>query len=362
MRVRFVIIAALGLALGGCKGSSESGDPAASSSSTEGQQGAEGKKDDTPVADTPTEVTVYSGRGEPLVSKVLAAFEKDSGIKVKVKYAGTEELAATVLEEGARSPADVFLAQDVSTLGVLQDQGAFAKLPDAILSRVGKSAKSPEGFWVGVTGRARVLAYNKTKLKPEDLPKSSAELTDKKWQSKVGWAPANASFKSSLSAMIQLDGKEAAAAWVAAMQKNDTKPYPKNTPAVEAVSRGEIDVALVNHYYLYRLRAEKGEDYPVENHYFRSGKADSLVNVSGAAMLKTSKNQEAAEKLITYLLSDKAQQQFTAQNYEFPLVPGIKTPLGLPDIATLEAPVVDLFKLKDLAGANEILRAANALP
>ena len=162
--------------------------------------------------------------------------------------------------------------------------------------------------------------------------------------------------------MIQLEGEDTASAWVEAMQKNKARPYPKNTPAVLAVSRGEVDVALVNHYYLYRLKAEHGDDFPVENHYFRSGKADSLINVTGAAILATSKNKQAAEKFLSYLLSESAQTYFTSENYEFPLVSKIETPLGLPDISTLNPPVVDLAKLTDLASAHKILRAAKALP
>lgn len=309
-----------------------------------------------------SKLVLYSGRTEALVAPMIAAFEAQSGIKVEVKYADSAQLAATLMEEGGRSPADVFLAQDASTISLLAGKDLFTKLPDSITGRVGPSFKDPNGLWVGTTGRARVLAYNAQKLKPEDLPKSAAELTDPKWKGRVGWAPENASFQSALSAMIQLEGKDAAAAWVKGMQANAPKAYPKNSPAVEAVSRGEVDVALVNHYYLYRLRAEHGKDFPVENHYFRSGKADSLVNVSGAAILKSAAHREAAEKFLAYLLSDEAQSKFAAENYEFPLVAGIKTPLDLPDVSTLNAPTVDLAAIGDLAQANTILKEAGALP
>lgn len=336
------------------KGNGE--DPAGSGAA---EQGA-GENTGDPVK--PAAITVYAGRTEALIAPVLENFKKATGVEVNVKYADSAQLAAALLEEGDRSPADVFLAQDASTLGLLQSKGIFAKVPDELLSRVDPSAKSSDGLWVGLTGRVRVLAYNTSKLKEADLPKSAAELIEPAWKGRLGWAPENASFQSALSAMIQLEGKDPATAWVKGMQKNGAKPYPKNTPAVMAVSRGEVDVALVNHYYLYRLRNEHGDDFPVENHYFRDGKAHSLINVTGAAILKTSKNQEGAAKLIDYLLGKEAQLYFATKNYEFPLVSGVETPLGLPDVSTLKPPVVDLAKLTDLASAHEILRDSGALP
>jgi iron(III) transport system substrate-binding protein len=348
---RCLVPAVLAVALIGCKGKEKAQE-------TPPTPTREPAKKEAP----PQSITIYSGRTEALVAPVIAEFEKSTGIKANVKYAATGQLAATLLEEGARSPADVFLAQDASTLGLLEAKKVFMPLPEAIIGRVGESFKSPTGQWVGVSGRARVLVYNTQKLKPEELPATAAELTDPKWKGRVGWAPENASFQSALSTMVQLEGEEAATQWVKGMQANQPHAYPKNSPAVVAVSRGEVDVALVNHYYLYRLRAELGGDFPVENHYFRSGKADSLVNVSGAAILATSKNKKAAETFVNYLLSDSAQTFFTEKNYEFPLVSGVETPLGLPDIASLKAPKVDLAKIQDLAAVHKILRDAGVLP
>lgn len=361
MQVRQVgiIACALALALPACNKEGDKKDEGAS-----GKKPAPGASKDPNASQAPAQkqvLTVYSGRGEKLVAPVIEMFEKKTGVDVKVKYADTAQLAATLLEEGGRSPADVFLAQDASSLGLLADKKLFAKLPEKLANKVAQPFRSPQGMWIGVTGRARVLAYNTSKLKPEMLPKSAAELTDAAWKGRVGWAPENASFQSAVSAMIQLQGAEAAEAWVTAMQKNEPKAYPKNTPAVQAVGRGEVDVALVNHYYLYRLRAEMGADFPVENHYFRSGKADSLVNISGVAALQSSKKSELAHQFIDFLLSAEAQSYFVQKNYEFPVIAGVKSPIGLPEIDSLNAPVVDLAKLKDLKTTHEILRKAGAL-
>jgi iron(III) transport system substrate-binding protein len=336
----------------GCSGKTESGGEAT-------------KKD--PAAPAPaktteaTSIIVYSGRSEQLVSEVIAAYEKASGVDVRVKYADSAQLAATMLEEGGNTPADVFLAQDASTLGFLEGKGVFAALPQAVLDRAPATYRSPTGKWIGVSGRARVLAYNPTKLKPEDLPKTADELTDKKWKGRVGWAPANASFQSFVAAMIQLRGEEATAAWLRAMKKNDPKDYPKNTPAVMAVSTGEVDVALVNHYYLYRLRDEHGADFPAENHYFRSGAADSMVNLSGAAVLAASKKQEAAAAFIAYLLSDEGQKHFITGNHELPVATGAPSPQGMPPIESLAAPTLDLARLDDLEATVKLLRTTGVL-
>lgn len=351
-------MAAAALALGACEGKKE--ERASSAPAETGEQAGEKTGDDTAAGKSRT-LEVYSGRTEKLVAPVIEMFEKKTGVDVKVKYADTAQLAATILEEGKRSPADVFLAQDASSLGLLEQQEVFATLPESITGKLEPSVKSPNGKWVGVTGRARVLAYNTSKLKPEDLPASAAELVDPKWKGRVGWAPENASFQSAVSAMIQLEGEDAARAWVEGMQANQPRAYPKNTPAVLAVSRGEVDVALVNHYYLYRLRDEHGADFPVENHYFRSGKADSLINVSGVAILGTTDDMDTAREFVEFLLSAEAQEYFVKQNYEFPVVAGVKSPIGLPDISTLAAPVVDLAKLQDLETTYKILRSAGAL-
>lgn len=352
--IGYVLVALAVTAVGACSGKTESGGEA-----TKDKDQAEPAA--TEPATEPGSITVYSGRTEALVGPVIEAYEKASGVDVQVKYADTAQLAATLLEEGASSPADVFLAQDASTLGFLDGKKVFAPLPEPVLARVPEGYRSADGTWVGVSGRARVLAYHTGKLEPEDLPESADELTDPKWKGRVGWAPANASFQSFVAAMMQLRGPDETRAWLEAMKKNQPKDYPKNTPAVMAVSTGEVDVALVNHYYLHRLRDEHGAEFPVENHYFRSGKADSMVNMSGAAVLASSGKKEAAAAFIAYLVGDQGQRQFVEGNHEFPVATGVASPDDLPPVAELEAPTLDLAQLTDLESTVELLRETGVL-
>ena len=310
--------------------------------------------------DAPLTLTVYSGRGESLVGPLLDQFETDTGIEVRVRYGGTAELAAAILEEGDRSPADVFFAQDAGALGALQDSGRFTMLDDEFLNRVDPVFHSASGGWVGVSGRARVIVYS-TQLSEEELPASIFELTEPEWSGRVGWAPTNGSFQAFVTAMRQIYGDEATAEWLRAMIDNDVQEYPKNTPIVQAAGDGEIDVGLVNHYYLWRFISED-PDFPAANHYTDAGAPGALVNIAGVGLLDSSSNQEAARAFIDYLLSETAQQYFATETHEYPLIAGVDPNPGIPGLDTLDPPSLALTSLADLEGTLDLLREVGALP
>ena len=138
----------------------------------------------------PGSLVVYSGRSESLVGPVIKQFQEATGIDVQVKYGGTSALAATLQEEGERSPADVFWSQEPGALGALSSM--FQPLPSDLVLAVPQWARDSEGSWVGITVRARVIVYN-SELDEFELPMSVEELTGPKWNGRVGWAPANAS-------------------------------------------------------------------------------------------------------------------------------------------------------------------------
>ena len=149
----------------------------------------------------PASLTVYSGRNENLVGPLLEQFARDTGIAIQVKYGGTAEIAATILEEGANSPADVFYAQDAGALGALQAENRLAELSDAVLNAVEPRFRSPQGRWVGTSGRARVVVYNTENVQPEDLPASILDFVKPEWKRRIGWAPTNGSFQAFVTAM-----------------------------------------------------------------------------------------------------------------------------------------------------------------
>lgn len=367
-RLRLVtaaILAILSLAAG-CAGPNKSateggaGSANAPPAAGESPAGAGGQADQKQSAQGGT-LTVYSGRNEELVGPIIERFKAQSGIDVKVRYGGTSELAATLLEEGQASPADVFFAQDAGALGAVAAKGLFRPLPSSVLERVEPRFRSPQGLWVGISGRARVVAYNTKRLKASDLPDSIHGFTDPKWRGRIGWPPTNASFQAFVTALRLTEGEEAARRWLQGIIANQPRKYPSNVPAVEAVAAGEVDVAFVNHYYLHRLKAERGPEYPVENAYLKRGDAGSLINVAGAGILAASRNTGAAERFIEFLLSEEAQQYFAKETFEYPLVQGVKPDAALPPLESIRTPELDLGNLADVEKTLELLREVGAL-
>ena len=306
-------------------------------------------------ADEP--LTVYSGRSEALVGPVIDAFTEVSGIPVEVKYADTAELAALLLEEGDRSPADVYFAQDAGALGAVA--GLLAGLPEDLLTLVPAAFSDLDGRWVGISGRARTAAYTTTE--ELELPSSILDFTDPSWSGRIGWAPANGSFQAFVTALRVIEGEDVAREWLEGILANQPVAYPNNTAAVEGVAAGEVDVAFVNHYYLLRLLAEHGQDYPVAQTFFDDGDPGSLVNVAGVGQVASTNQPEASLALIEYLLSNEAQSYFSESTYEYPLVEGVAADPRLPTIADIQAPDVDLSALADLQGTVDLLRDVGAI-
>ncbi len=308
-------------------------------------------------ADEP--LTVYSGRSESLVGPVIESFEEATGIEVEEKYADTAELAAILLEEGDRSPADIYFAQDAGALGAVADAGLLAGLPDDILATVPAQFSDADGQWVGVSGRARTAAY--TTSEEIELPGSILDFTAPQWAGHIGWAPANGSFQAFVTALRVIEGEDVARDWLVGILANDPVAYPSNTAAVEGVAAGEVDVAFVNHYYLLRLLAEHGEDYPVAQQFFGGGDPGSLINVAGVGQVASTNQPEASLAFIEYLLGEEAQSYFSEATFEFPLLEGVEADQRLPALEGIEAPDVDLSDLADLQGTVQLLREVGAI-
>jgi iron(III) transport system substrate-binding protein len=294
------------------------------------------------VSGGPDKLTIYSGRNEALIGGLFDQFEKDAKIDVEVRYGDSAELAATLSEEGGNSPADLFFSQDAGALGAVEKQ--LRTLPAALVNRVDPRFRDDQRRWVGVSGRARVLAYSTERLKPADLPKSVFDMTDPRWKGKLGIAPPNASFQAFVSAMRIDVGDDRARKFLEGIKANDPHLYENNLQAVEAIADGEIDVALVNHYYLYEIRRERG-DVPVDNHFFQTGDPGSLVNAAGVGVLKSSDSASAAQRLVDYVLSKKGQTYFAEKTAEYPLAAGVKPGPELRPLNSIHGPFIDLGML-----------------
>ena len=301
-------------------------------------------------------ITVYSGREEELVAPLFEKFTDATGIDVEVRYGDSAELAATIAEEGDNSPADVFFAQDPGSLGAVDSQ--LEELPEETLDRVATRFRDADGRWVGTSGRTRVLAYNTDRLDERELPTSVLELTEPEWKGRVGVAPTNASFQAFVTAMRLSLGDERTREWLEGLRANGAKTYEKNLPIVEAVAAGEVDVGLVNHYYLALVKEEQ-PDAPVANHLFEAGDPGTLVSVAGAGVLASSDQRQDAESFVGFLLSDEAQRFYVdeAEENEYPLVAGIDPPAGLVPLDEIQGPDVELTAFgAELESTVELLR------
>jgi iron(III) transport system substrate-binding protein len=279
-----------------------------------------------------------------------------------VKYGSTTELAALLAEEGDASPADVYLSQDAGALGAVQKLGLFEPLGEDILGIVDDTYQSGSGEWVGLTARARVIVYNPDMVAEADLPASLQDLTDPKWNGMVGWAPTNASFQSQITAFRLAEGDDAAAEWLEAMKANGVRDYPGNGDIVSAVAAGEVAMGLVNHSYLWGFIRDQGEDFNARNHYTEAGDIGSLVNISGAGVLASSENKEAALEFIRFMLSEEGQTYFSEETFEYPLADGVAADDRLVPIDDIEPPDIDLSDIDDLEGTLDLLRETGVLP
>ena len=311
--------------------------------------------------DSGTTLTVYSGRTQELVGPLFDQFTAATGIELEVRYAGSTDLAATLREEGANSPADVFFAQDPASLGAVAEADMFTPLPKEILDLVPDRFSDDGGFWVGTSGRARVVVYDASRISASDLPGDVYGFTSPQWAGRLGIAPSNGSFLAFVAAMIVMDGEDATRAWLEGLAANAPGKYPKNSPIVAAVDGGEIETGLVNHYYLLRLQAEQGET-AAANHFLASSGPGSLIMPAGAGILSTSDDTTAAEQLIEFLLSAEAQTYFANETFEYPLVSGVPAVAGLPSIESLGSPDLDLSALAGaLDLATDLVAAAGLL-
>ncbi|MCC3649945.1 iron ABC transporter substrate-binding protein [Streptomyces sp. S07_1.15] len=293
-------------------------------------------------------LVIYSGRNEKLVKPILDQVEKAVGTKVEVRYGDSAELAAQILEEGDRSEAALFFSQDAGALGALSKEGRLEKLPEKTLGKVDPSYRSGKGDWTGVSGRARVIAYNPEKT--AKAPDSVHDVTGAKWKGEVGYAPTNASFQAFVTGMRVLEGDDATRDWLKDLKANGAKEYANNLAVLDAVDSGEISLGLINHYYWYERVAEKGDDaVTAKLRFLPGGDPGALVNVAGAGVLKGSGQTEQARKAVDFLLSEKAQTYFAEETKEYPLAAGVDPETeDLPPLDSLDSPEIDLGELDSL--------------
>jgi iron(III) transport system substrate-binding protein len=304
-----------------------------------------------------TSLTIYSGRDERLVKPIMDRFARQTGIELEVRYASSTALATALVEEGRNSPADVYWSQEPGTLGLVGARGLLRRLPQQTVAKVPARFSTRSRRWVGTSGRSRVLVYNTQALQAQQLPRSVWDLTDARWKGKIGIAPTNASFQAFLGATINLHGEDRVRTWLRGLQENDVEFFPNNTSVVQAVGRGDVEVGLVNHYYLYNVLADT-PNLPIRNHWFRDGDPGNLVLAAGAGIVSATSKPAVAQRFVDFLLSKWA-QRFIARGpgaAEYPLIKGVPRRPGLRALTTIKGPRYNLGRLSaDLAPAVRLL-------
>ncbi len=307
-------------------------------------------------------VVVYSGRSEELVAPLFAQFTAETGIPVEARFGDSAELAAQMLEEGDATPAEVFFSQDAGALGAVASEGLLAPLPEGVAADIPPAYQSADGTWTGVTGRARVIAYDPEQVPADQVPTSVLALTDPAWKGQVAIAPTNASFQSFVTAMRQTEGDAATKAWLEGLVANDAQTYEKNGLILDAVDSGQATLGLVNHYYWYEKAAEVGADaMRAQNSFTVAGDPGSLVNVAGVGITEPAAENPNAAAFVAWLLTPQTQTWFAENTFEYPLIDGIAIAEGLPALSSLAGPDVALADLADLPGTLAMLTEVGLL-
>jgi iron(III) transport system substrate-binding protein len=301
-------------------------------------------------------IVVYAGRSEALIQPIVDQFTSDTGIAVEVRYAGSAELAAQLLEEGQNSPADIFFAQDAGALGAVAKAGLLTKLPDEILGLVSPQYSAADGSWVGVSGRVRVLVYNPDNV--ANVPSSVFDLAAPEWQGRIGIAPTNASFQAFVTAMRVIHGEDKTLEWLRAMKTNGVI-YEKNSAILEAVENKSVDAGLINHYYWFAMGREIGfENLTSRLGQFEARDVGNLINAAGVGIVSDS---NAARSFVEYLLSRTGQQYFVDETSEYPLISGIEAGVDLTPLDQIPAPDIDLSDLDSLEETLNLIREAGLI-
>ncbi len=274
-------------------------------------------------------LTLYSGQHVQTTDALVAGFEKDyPHVSVAVRSDDEDTFDAEIVQEGSRSPADVFYTENSPALEYLQQKGLLAKVNASTLALTPSKYNSPNGEWVGVSARVSVLIYNPALIKKSALPTSVLGLADPKYRGKLAFAAGETDFQPIVTSVLDAYGNKATLSWLNGIKSNASAHiYPDNETITNEVNRGAVAFGVINQYYWYRLRAEIGaSNVHSRITYFSANNPGYVLDVSGAGILKSSKHQAAAQLFLHFLVS-RAGQEIIAHStsYEYPIASGVTT-------------------------------------
>lgn len=306
-------------------------------------------------------IVVYNAQHESLAEEWAAGFTKETGIKVTLRNGKDMEFANQIVEEGASSPADVFLTENSPGMALVERAKAFAPLDKDVLDQVPEGFRPASGLWTGIAARSTVFAYDKTKLKEADLPKSLLDLADPKWKGRWAASPSGADFQAIVGALLQLKGEEVTASWLKAMKEN-VVAYKGNSTAMKAVNAGEIEGAVIYHYYYFGDQAKTGENSKnVALHYFKNQDPGAFLSISGGGVLAASKHKAEAQAFIKWITGKGGQTVLKdGTSFEYAVGKDAASNAALVPIKDLQAPKVEPTSLNS-SDVTDLMTAAGLL-
>ncbi|WP_275783004.1 iron ABC transporter substrate-binding protein [Pararhizobium gei] len=306
-------------------------------------------------------IVVYNAQHESLGVAWAEAFTKETGIPVTLRKGSDMEFANQIVQEGAASPADVFLTENSPAMALVDGAGLFEPVAAETLAQVPKDFQPSNGHWIGVAARSTVFAYDKTKLTEDKLPKSLLDLADPSWKGRWAASPAGADFQAIVSALLALKGEETTASWLAAMKENFTA-YKGNSTAMKAVNAGEVEGAVIYHYYYFGDQAKTGENSQnIGLHYFKSQDPGAFVSISGGGILAASQHKEHAQTFLKWLTGKGGQAVLReGTSFEYTVSNGEASNAALTPLADLNYPKVDPASLNS-AKVTDMMTAAGLL-
>ncbi|MBP1857111.1 iron ABC transporter substrate-binding protein [Rhizobium herbae] len=306
-------------------------------------------------------IVVYNAQHESLGVAWAEAFTKETGIKVTLRKGSDMEFANQIVQEGAASPADVFLTENSPAMSLVDGAGLFEPVAADTLAQVPENFRPSNGHWIGVAARSTVFAYDKTKLTEDKLPKSLLDLADPSWKGRWAASPSGADFQAIVSALLALKGEEATTSWLTSMKENFTA-YKGNSTAMKAVNAGEVEGAVIYNYYYYGDQAKTGENSKnVALHFFKNEDPGAFVSISGGGVLASSQHKENAQAFLKWLTGKGGQAILRdGTSFEYAVGNGEASNAALPALSDLQYPKVDPATLNS-AKVTDLMTAAGLL-
>ena len=295
---------------------------------------------------TSAELVLYNAQHEDLMQAMAKGFTDETGIKVAFKNGKDSELANQLVQEGAASPADVFVTENSPAMTLVDSKDLFAPVDKSTLANVPSQYVPSSKSWTGFAARASVVVYNKDKLTKDQLPTSIMDLSKPEWKDKYGVAAGGADFQAIVSAVLDQKGAAETEKWLSGL-KDNAKIYQSNGAVMKSVNAGEISAGVIYHYYWYKDQAEsKANSANTELLFLGAQDPGAFVSVSGAGVLKSSKHPKEAQKFVNYLTSKAGQQTLSASTaLEYSIASDVPANPALKPLSELEAPKLDVAKL-----------------